>query len=238
VYVVNNENLEIINAGVVKAAIAQNLPVSKSAYVSRPKADHTQVSNSSERFITQTAFENVDPIMTMLGRIGFGYLVLDEQMKVAKWNDAARIALDVEACEKDQTKAISTAFRQLVSTVASKFATGTVSWVVIPHKGGRPLILRDNVVIGNFGVSVVMLLSRDTASHPNPDRLQQMFGLTSAEVQLAISLASGHTPLEIARRNKVSRTTIRSHLAALFSKTETNRQSELVALLSHISVLP
>jgi DNA-binding CsgD family transcriptional regulator len=181
---------------------------------------------------------NVASIMSIFGRIGFGYLVLDERMKATEWNEPARVALEVDAGAANKTKAISDAFKQLTSPVACKFSPGTVSWVVIPYKGGTPVIIHDDAMIGAQRTCVAMLVSRETSPQPNPVRLQQMYGLTSAEVQLATSLACGSTPLEIARRRKLSRTTIRSQLAALFSKTDTKRQSELVALLGHVSVLP
>jgi DNA-binding CsgD family transcriptional regulator len=226
-------NYEIINAGIVG-----NLPVEKLKYPLRRFTDYAQTLSLSKPKSEFQTSESAEPFMSIFGRIGFGYLVLDERMTVTKWNEPARLALEVAADSGDAAKAISTAFRQLVAPVACKFKTGAVSWVVIPYKGGKPLVVRDDAVIGDSGISIVMLLSRKAGSHPNPARLQQMFGLTSAEVQLAMRLAVGQTPLEIARQSKVSRTTIRSHLAALFSKTETNRQSELVALLNHISVLP
>jgi len=84
----------------------------------------------------------------------------------------------------------------------------------------------------------VALLERENRSSANPQTLQKMFGLTSAETQLAMRLAQGDAPLEIARSWRLSRTTIRSQLASLFAKTETKRQGELVALLGRISVLP
>ena len=65
-----------------------------------------------------------------------------------------------------------------------------------------------------------------------------MFGLTGAETQVLASIGCGHTLLDIAKDKHLSRTTIRSHLAALFAKTGTNRQSELVALLDTFAVLP
>jgi DNA-binding CsgD family transcriptional regulator len=232
-YSENTGNYETINSNIVG-----QMPVGKFDHPLRRITDRLQSPFSSQHKSGVQTSENIEPIMSVFGRIGFGYLVLDEKMKVTKWNEPARLALEVGADAGDATKAISAAFRQLVSQVSCKFTTGTVSWVVIPYHGGKPLIVRDDAVVGSFGVSIVMLLSRKTGSCPNPARLQQMFGLTSAEVQLAMRLATGQTPLEIARQNKVSRTTIRSHLAALFSKTETNRQSELVALLNHISVLP
>jgi Bacterial regulatory proteins, luxR family len=209
-YSENTGNYETINSNIVG-----HMPVGKFDHPLRRITDRQQTAFLSQRNAGVQTSENVEPIMSVFGRIGFGYLILDERMQVTKWNEPARLALEVEGDSGDASKAISTAFRQLVSQVSCKFTTGTVSWVVIPYHGGKPLIVRDDAVVGSFGVSIVMLLSRK-----------------------AMRLASGQTPLEIARQNKVSRTTIRSHLAALFSKTETNRQSELVALLNHISVLP
>jgi DNA-binding CsgD family transcriptional regulator len=236
-YIENTQNIDVSSI-----TVSNTLPKATFDYPLRRFTDRVkeraQTPFATKYTATDKAAGNVDALMAMFGRIGFGYLLLDDAMRVTKWNEAARHALEVTATVGDQTKAVAAAFRQLVAPVACKFATGTVSWVVIPYKGGRPIIVHDEALAGSNGVSIVMLLSRESASRPNPARLQQMFGLTCAEVQLAVSLASGQTPLEIARRNKVSRTTIRSHLAALFSKTETNRQSELVALLNHISILP
>jgi DNA-binding CsgD family transcriptional regulator len=202
----------------------------------RRRASDTSIGNlESIPAIASDMSGNVESIMAMFGRIGFGYLVLDDRMRVIKWNDAAQLALDVRSGD---SKAINEAFRELTSGVFCKFTTGTVCWVAIPFRGGTPIVVHDDAIVGSSGVCIVMLMSRETCPHPNPARLQQMFGLTSAEAQLATSLAAGETPLEIARKSKVSRTTIRSHLAALFSKTDTNRQAELVALLNQVSALP
>jgi DNA-binding CsgD family transcriptional regulator len=115
---------------------------------------------------------------------------------------------------------------------------GSLSWVVICSVGDRPVILNENGIVVPEGKSIVVLLDREHRSGPNPQTLQRMFGLTSAETHLALRLARGDAPLEIARSWRLSRTTIRSQLASLFAKTETKRQAELVALLGRISVLP
>ncbi len=187
---------------------------------------------------TDLSADDVKSVLGMFGRIGFGSLVLDECKRVIKWNDAARVALDLAANQNDEAKAVSTAFKQLISPVSCNFTPGSVSWVAIPYKGARPVVIRDETEIDSDRLCIVLLLSRETCPHPNPERLQQMFGLTCAEVQLATRLVSGQSPLEIAEQYNVSRTTIRSHLAALFSKTDTNRQAELVSLLRQVSVLP
>jgi DNA-binding CsgD family transcriptional regulator len=65
-----------------------------------------------------------------------------------------------------------------------------------------------------------------------------MFGLTPAEERLAVQITRGDTPADIARETGVSIATVRSQLAAVFAKTQTGRQAELVALLARVAILP
>ncbi len=65
--------------------------------------------------------------------------------------------------------------------------------------------------------------------------LQILFGLTAAETRLATHLVRGGSLPDFCRTYGVSRETAKSQLEALFDKTGTHHQSELVALL-HSSV--
>ncbi|HXQ14030.1 MAG TPA: helix-turn-helix transcriptional regulator [Caulobacteraceae bacterium] len=60
---------------------------------------------------------------------------------------------------------------------------------------------------------------------------RDLFGLTAAEARVAMELANGASPREIARTLGVSFYTVRAHLAHCYQRTGTTRQSELVALL-------
>jgi DNA-binding CsgD family transcriptional regulator/PAS domain-containing protein len=62
-------------------------------------------------------------------------------------------------------------------------------------------------------------------------RLQRLFGLTSAEANLANAVASGRSLDAHARERGIAISTVRTQLRALFAKTETHRQGELVARL-------
>jgi DNA-binding CsgD family transcriptional regulator len=62
-------------------------------------------------------------------------------------------------------------------------------------------------------------------------RLQSLFGLTSAEAILAHAVASGRSLDAHARERGIAISTVRTQLRALFAKTETHRQGELVARL-------
>lgn len=181
--------------------------------------------------------ERTDSVLRILDRIGCGYVVLDHANAVLSWNHAARTML--ECCgETADARQIGSALRSLLPGISAQIRLGALSWVVIPCPGDRPVVMQDQFHKPGDETSVIVLLDRNVRSGPNPDTLQQMFGLTAAETQLALRLAHGDAPLDVARSRRLSRTTIRSQLAALFQKTETKRQAELVALLGRISVLP
>lgn len=62
--------------------------------------------------------------------------------------------------------------------------------------------------------------------------LKSKFGLTNMESLLAAELMAGHSLSTIAERLEFTYATARSHLRAVFFKTGTHRQAELVALLT------
>lgn len=64
--------------------------------------------------------------------------------------------------------------------------------------------------------------------------LAETFGLTPAETRLASIIAFGISIERAADQLGLSRATVRNQLKAVFAKTATHRQSELVALLSQL----
>lgn len=67
--------------------------------------------------------------------------------------------------------------------------------------------------------------------------LQSVFGLTDAEVRVAQAMFEGANLQEIAARFGISHNTVRVQLASIFDKTRTNRQVDLIAMLSRLSHL-
>lgn len=176
-------------------------------------------------------------ITGMLDRIGCGWVVLSQSRRILSWNGAAETILRSLEDPSDPPEDLSDALWTLIGS-AHNFAPGSLSWIVIRNAGDRPSIVDEDGVITPDGSIILALLDRQPRSGPNPRTLQKMFGLTGAETNLAMQLAKGDAPLEIAEHCQLSRTTIRTQLASLFAKTETRRQAELVALLGRISVLP
>lgn len=60
------------------------------------------------------------------------------------------------------------------------------------------------------------------------ETLRAYYGLTAAESKLASKLAAGHSLKEVAEASETSVHTLRCHLKAIFAKTGTSRQAELV----------
>ena len=70
---------------------------------------------------------------------------------------------------------------------------------------------------------------------PSEALLRRLFDLTPAEARLAQALARGDSLEQVAQALNVKRTTARTQLGAIFGKTQTSRQAQLVAILSRLA---
>lgn len=83
---------------------------------------------------------------------------------------------------------------------------------------------------GQAGASGSILFVSDVTTKPELDLTPtaKLYGLTRAELRLLEALLSGEKLNDYARRERVTQNTVKGHLAQLFRKTQTCRQSELV----------
>jgi DNA-binding CsgD family transcriptional regulator len=70
------------------------------------------------------------------------------------------------------------------------------------------------------------------------DLLASAFDLTPAECRVACHIAEGRTPKEIAAKIGVQHDTVRKQLQAIYQKTATNRQVDLIRLLLNLPAHP
>ncbi len=77
----------------------------------------------------------------------------------------------------------------------------------------------------------LFIVSSFLSAHVSPEILRYMYQLTPAESRLAHKLVSGDPLKEIADQLGVTHNTARNQLKAIFAKTDTKRQSELVGLI-------
>jgi DNA-binding CsgD family transcriptional regulator len=84
--------------------------------------------------------------------------------------------------------------------------------------------------LGLTETSVLVIMRSPRQATQNPVAIAaRAFGLSPAQVQVLSFLAQGHAPDAIADILGVGMATIRTHLSALFQRTGTTRQAELVA---------
>lgn len=82
------------------------------------------------------------------------------------------------------------------------------------------------------GASLALFLTDPSRTVcPDPESLRDRFQLTPAEAALAVQLAQGAALVDAARTLDIAHNTARAHLRAIFAKTGTHRQVQLVQLL-------
>jgi DNA-binding CsgD family transcriptional regulator len=196
----------------------------------------------------------------LLDRIAAPLLLVDEQRHVVLQNKAAQEAaasawpLYVDergrlACSvADADTEITLAVRALQLSGAAGLQRGSAQdrvVVSVPMAGKpRPLLasflaLRPEATLGAFGnTALAMLVAHDPnrPAHIEPFGLAAAFGLTPAEARVAVALATGRTPKEIAREHGVSFNTVRSQVQAVHTKFGVSRTVELVALIHSLSL--
>jgi DNA-binding CsgD family transcriptional regulator len=189
---------------------------------------------------SRTAPFHTAPLLSTLERVGCGGIARDHSGKVIDFNLSALHLLKREtgAINIETQDAISRAIDWLLKKVSTQLPADGASWATVPRNSGRPLAIYQLAIGPPPGGTILVLVDTDASLRPRPRTLRRMFGLTTAEMNLASGIASGRAPAELARQRHVSPATVRSQLASIFAKTHTRRQAELVALLARIALLP
>lgn len=173
-----------------------------------------------------------------LERIGVGAVLLDPFDKALAFNPTAGEIFLSEVgprLRNDACEWASRSLRTLIARAQGKSRCQMTACMTVPRENKRDLVLQSTPVTGFH--RLMLLIDLSGAPHPTADVLQRMFRLTAAEARLAIQIAGGASPAEIARTNKVGIATVRSQLASVFAKTDTGRQLELASLLSRVALL-
>lgn len=100
------------------------------------------------------------------------------------------------------------------------------------------LALRPGATMGAFGAqALAMLVVHDANATANidPFGLSVAFELSPAEARVAVALANGASPKDIARRHGVSYNTVRSQVASVHAKFGVSRTADLVATIHTMS---
>jgi DNA-binding CsgD family transcriptional regulator len=124
--------------------------------------------------------------------------------------------------------------------VTSDMATFPCEPIIVRRDGKSPIIVDILPVHGAarapfLGARVLLALTAvEPRAGPKTALLTNLFRLTPAEAGLATLIAEGLSPEHAAKKIGISKATARNHLLAVFAKTSTHRQGELIALLSRL----
>jgi len=88
---------------------------------------------------------------------------------------------------------------------------------------------------GPMPVALLTIAPSTSVSFADPIFIGSMFDLTPAEAKITIALLEGGDLRSIAAAQRVSIETVRTQLKSVFAKTNTSRQSELIALLMRVT---
>ena len=110
--------------------------------------------------------------------------------------------------------------------------------LALAKRTGRPLIVRATPLVAAWtdpaARAAVSVTSLEPPAAPDLRLLREAFDLTPCETRLAAMLASGGGLAQAAAELEVSLSTVRTHLKAVFVKTDTHSQAELAVLLSRM----
>ena len=95
----------------------------------------------------------------------------------------------------------------------------------MPHDAKRP-------------VAVLFVRDRDVRGAGDARMLRDLFGLTTAEANLALALQRGVSPNDYARAHRISINTVYTHLRRIKEKTACQRLPELICRLAELRGLP
>jgi DNA-binding CsgD family transcriptional regulator len=179
-----------------------------------------------------------------------GVLFVNVDCKVIHANRAARAMLkkgspiqSVHDELKTQLPQTTAALKKAVA-VTTEPAIGRLGiGVPVPQSDGDPAYIHVlPLMTGNTrsrlaprASAALFVATNDGRSGPSAEAIAAVFNLSPAEIRILQRLLAGRVPSEIADDLSVGMPTVRSHLASIFAKTGTSRQSDLIRVATQLA---
>lgn len=157
-----------------------------------------------------------DAALAGYGRLGIAAAIVDERGRVQSANDRAR-----ELLGGGRAGAVLNRRDR-----AGHFLPPLERAACSPLEHAVVSVSRDGEA-----ATLVMIRTSEPAATINEDSLRRTYNFTPAEAKLARALCEGRTLAEHARSAQIKLSTVKTHLASLFRKTDVSRQTDLVRLL-------
>ncbi len=210
-------------------------------------ADCSRQLGSAAALGRMLSFARAEGAMDAFSASGTPAVMLDRKAAVILVNEPAEkmFGRDIQmtgrhlACvDRNATDALRHALQELLRNPNSP---AMWSPIALPRLQGRPLLAypsRLPASASNAFAScqvVVVFIDPDIYPQSPATALQNCFGMTPAEAMLARRIASGEELKVAADQLGICYETARCQLKAVFYKTDTHRQAELVALLARVA---
>ncbi|MGU3359063.1 LuxR family transcriptional regulator [Methylobacterium sp. M6A4_1b] len=183
-------------------------------------------------------------MLQLLDRMSCGAVVVDSEGDPMDLNTTAAYILgqqELGSLGIPSPEGSRRALRSLLKQAGQALQIESETWVTVSRSTGAPLVLH-TIPLAQTGSpgsrTVIILVDLRHSPRPTLNVLQKLFDLTPAEARLAIEIVSGRTLSEASTKMGLSSATLRTQLSAVFTKTQTRRQAELVALLTRVAIFP
>lgn len=190
----------------------------------------------------------LDDQLATMARFGHGGILLDQRGRATHIGDGVPLGDGLTVQHGAPRAAFAADQAQLdllLAVVTSSEAPADLPPppAVALHRpsGRRPLVVRalplDGARRSLLAPAAALMMVTDLAQQPRPRAavLRAVFGLTPKEAELATRLAAGDTVEQAAEALQISPAHARQRLKILFDKTDTRRQSELIALMARLA---
>jgi DNA-binding CsgD family transcriptional regulator len=182
----------------------------------------------------------------LLDRSPAAILLLDSCKRIVFANRSAQVLQADKDALEFSTDGVTLAHKRdndrlqalIAQTLAAPFASAGGAMRAVRRSGRRPYgifvspVSRRYSALAHLRPAVCLMITDPDRQMPMlKARLRTGFELTEAEARLAALLASGENLRSAAGKLNITYGTARTRLAAIFEKTETRRQGELVTLL-------
>ena len=206
---------------------------------------HLRIALDLHARLTSTQAESQLFSSAMAG-LAVATLILDRDGRILRRNALAMQMLDDGSVISDQRGKLEPRTGSSAATISRILASpppqGEEILFEVATAAGSPLHARARAIpssaYGDGAWLALFIADPSRPAGPSEELLRERLHLTRAESGLALHLAQGATLADAADALGITYNTARSHLRAIFAKTNTHRQVELITLLRTIGSEP
>jgi DNA-binding CsgD family transcriptional regulator len=202
---------------------------------------------SASRAACKTWQSNFTGQLSAFARLRRGAILIDAKGRVLQENacvcfgDGLDVSGGILQVPRGSDRGRLQKFLAAVLTAPGMAAAPAPTTLMLPRpSGARPWLL-DGIAftdaVGSLhsnAAALVVITDLERTHRPKDGALHQLFGLSATECALACGLLAGKSLQETAAHLLISESHARQRLKAVFQKTNTSRQGELIALLSKL----